>query len=225
MYASERAEVQAAYQIDPSDPDIQHAWRHTVNPANDIQRIEDSLATMNNLDSEIRQKAQASANSMMPLLSENSQTCQSAPTTTPVTLPLIPAYENVKQISGYKLAVDFPKGKAKLTVDTLHPVFISAGHWPRPITFNTQKAHLPNTVQVDNFQIGPLQFRNCMVGVSDTPFPDGVEGLIGTDAGIPHLKLMPEGGPQCSAMLTSEEHGVHLGTGTEFILTMQSMPE
>ena len=47
----------------------------------------------------------------------------------------------------------------------------------------------------------------------------------GIVAGIPHLKLIPEGGPQCSALLTSEEHSVHLGTGSEFILTMQSMPE
>ena len=47
----------------------------------------------------------------------------------------------------------------------------------------------------------------------------------GIVAGIPHLTLIPEGGPRCSAMLTSEEHSVHLGTGTEFILTMQSMPE
>ena len=46
----------------------------------------------------------------------------------------------------------------------------------------------------------------------------------GIVAGIPHLKLIPEGGPQCSAMLTSEERSVHLGTGTEFILTMQSTP-
>jgi hypothetical protein len=47
----------------------------------------------------------------------------------------------------------------------------------------------------------------------------------GIVAGIPHLKLITEGGPQCSAMLTSEERSVHLGNGTEFILTMQSMPE
>jgi hypothetical protein len=47
----------------------------------------------------------------------------------------------------------------------------------------------------------------------------------GIVAGIPHLKLIPEGGPQCSAMLTSGEHSVHLGSGTEFILTMQSMTE
>ncbi len=187
MYASERAELQAAYQIDPSDPDIQHAWRHTVNPANDIQRIEDSLATMNNLDPDIREKAQASANSMMPLLSENSQTCQSAPITAPVTLPLIPAYENVKQISGYKLAVDFPKGKAKLTVDTAASGLYISQALAEGNGFQHAEGAPPNTVEVDNLQIGPLQFRNCMVGVSDTPFSDGVEGFIGTDVFAPYL--------------------------------------
>jgi tetratricopeptide (TPR) repeat protein len=181
MYASERAELQAAYQIDPSDPDIRHAWRHTVNPANDIQRIEDSLATMNNLDPDIRAKAQASANSMMPLLSENSQTCQSTPITAPVTLPLIPAYENVKQISAYKLAVDFLKGKARLTVDTAASGLYISQALAEANGFQHAEGAPPNTVEVDNLQIGPLRFRNCMVGVSDTPFPDGAEGFIGTD--------------------------------------------
>jgi tetratricopeptide (TPR) repeat protein len=187
MYASERAELQAAYQIDPSDPDIQHAWRHTVNPANDIQRIEDSLATMNNLDPDIRAKAQASANSMMPLLSENSQTCQSVPIIAPVTLPLIPAFENVKQISSYKLAVDFPKGKAKLTVDTAASGLYISQALAEANGFQHAEGSPPNTVEVDNLHIGPLQFRNCMVGVSDTPFPDGVEGFIGTDVFAPYL--------------------------------------
>jgi hypothetical protein len=146
--------LQAAYQIDPSDPDIQHAWRHTVNPSNDIQRIEDSLATMNNLDPQIWEKAQASANSMMPLLSENSQTYQSAPITTPVTLPLIPAYENVEQISGYKLAVDFPKGKAKLTVDTAASGLYIGRALAETNNFQHAEGAPANTVRVDNLQIG-----------------------------------------------------------------------
>jgi tetratricopeptide (TPR) repeat protein len=187
MYASERAELQAAYQIDPSDPDIQHAWRHTVNPANDIQRIEDSLAAINNLDPDIRAKAQASASSMLSLLSENSQTCQSAPITAPVTLPLIPAYENVKQISAYKLAVDLPKGKAKLTVDTAASGLYIGRALAETNSFQHAEGAPANTVQVDNLQIGPLQFRNCMVGVSETAFPDGVEGFIGTDVFAPYL--------------------------------------
>jgi tetratricopeptide (TPR) repeat protein len=187
MYASERAELQAAYQIDPSDPDIQRAWRHTVNPANDIQRIEDSLATMEHLDPDIREKAQASAKAMLPLLSENSQTCQSTPITVSVTLPLIPTYENVKQISGYKVAVDFSNSKAKLTVDTAASGLYISRALADTSGFQHAEGAPPNTVEVDNLQIGPLQFRNCMVGVSDTPFSNGVEGFIGTDVFAPYL--------------------------------------
>jgi hypothetical protein len=47
----------------------------------------------------------------------------------------------------------------------------------------------------------------------------------GAVLGVPHLKLIPEGGPQCSAMLTSEEPSIYLGGETEFILTMQSEPK
>jgi tetratricopeptide (TPR) repeat protein len=187
MYASERAELQAAFQIDPSDPDIRHAWQHTVNPANDIERIEDSLATMANLDPEIREKAQASANSMMGLLAENSQTCQSSPITAPVTLPLVPAYENVKQISSYKLGVQFPKGNLKLIVDTAASGLYITRALAETNGFQHAEGAPANTVQVDSLHIGPLEFRNCMVGVSDTPFADGVEGFIGTDVFAPYL--------------------------------------
>lgn len=187
MYAAERAELQAAYQIDPSDPDIQHAWLHTVNPANDIQRIEDSLATMTNLDPDIREKAQASANAMMSLLSENSQTCRSAPITAHVTLPLIPAYESGKQISGYKLGAEFPKGKVKLTVDTAASGLYITRALAEANGFQHAEGAPANTVQVDTLHIGPLEFRNCMVGVNDAPFTDGVEGFIGTDVFAPYL--------------------------------------
>ena len=187
MYASERAELQAAYEIDPSDPDIQHAWLHTVNPANDIQRIEDSLATTTDLDPDIREKAQASANSMMSLLSENSRTCQSAPIAGPVTLPLIPSYENIKQISGYKLGVEFPKGKARLTIDTAASGLYISRTLAETNGFQHLEGAPANTVQVDNLHIGPLEFRNCMVGVNDAPFTDGGEGFIGTDVFAPYL--------------------------------------
>jgi tetratricopeptide (TPR) repeat protein len=187
MYASERAQLQAAYQIDPSDPDIRHAWLHTVNPANDIQRIQDSLTSMTNLDPDTREKAQASANAMMTLLSENSQTCQSAPITAPLTLPLISAYENAKQISGYKLGVEFPKGKAKLTIDTAASGLYISQTQAEANGFQHAEGAPANTVQVDSLHIGPLEFRNCMVGVSEAPFADGSDGFIGTDVFAPYL--------------------------------------
>ena len=43
------------------------------------------------------------------------------------------------------------------------------------------------TVHVDSVNIGPLEFRDCTVGVSDTPFPDKADGSIGTDIFASHL--------------------------------------
>jgi hypothetical protein len=86
---------------------------------------------------------------MMPLFSENWRTCQSVPITAPVTIPLIPAYENVKQISAYRLGYT--------------PVYHKNQYLLVPVMLNKKD--------------------------------------------------------------TSEERSVHLGTGTEFILTMQSTTE
>jgi tetratricopeptide (TPR) repeat protein len=187
MYASERAELQSAYQIDPSDADIRRAWQHTVNPANDIVRIEESLATMPNLEPDIREKASASAKGMMSLLSENSQTCESAPITAPVTLPLLASYENVKQVTSYKIGVEFPKGKAKLGIDTAASGLYISRALADSLGFQHAEGAPAGTVQAENLHIGALEFRNCMVGVSDTPFAGGADGFIGTDVFAPYL--------------------------------------
>jgi tetratricopeptide (TPR) repeat protein len=187
MYASERAELQAAYQIDPTDPDIRRSWQHTVNPANDIVRIEESLATMPNLEPEIREKASASATAMMSLLSENSQTCQSAPIAAPVALPLLASYETVKEIKSYKIGVEFPKGKARLNVDTAASGLYISRTLAESLGLQHAEGSPAGTVQADSIHIGALEFRNCMVGVSDTPFAQGVDGFIGTDVFAPYL--------------------------------------
>ena len=187
MYASERAELEAAYKIDPTDPDIHRSWQHTVNPANDIVRIEESLATMPNLEPEIREKASASATAMMSLLSENSQTCQSAPIAAPVTLPLLASHETVKEIKSYKIGVEFPKGKAKLTVDTAASGLYISRTLAESLGLQHAEGAPAGTVQADSIHIGALEFQNCMVGVSDTPFAQGVDGFIGTDVFAPYL--------------------------------------
>ena len=155
-----------------SDPDIQRSWLHTVNPANDIVRIEESLATMTNLDPEIREKAERFGElRMMSLLSENSQTCQSSSITAPVTLPLIPTYETVKQINVTRSGWISRRARPSSPSIPLRPAFTSVERWLRALVFSTQKAHPPTRSRSITIQIGPLQFRNCMVGVSDTPFP------------------------------------------------------
>jgi len=37
---------------------------------------------------------------------------------------------------------------------------------------------------------------------------------------MPHLKLEPQGGPGCSARITSTDRTLRLGVGSQLILTM-----
>jgi Tfp pilus assembly protein PilF len=187
MYASERAEIDAAYQIDPADPDIHRAWVHTVNPANDIVRIEDSLASTANLDPDIREKAQASANSLRSQLSENSQTCQSSPVATSISLPLLASHEDAKKVSSYKIEVEFPAAKVRLIVDTAASGLYISQKLADTLGLEQAKGAPVNTVHADTLRIGGLEFHNCTIGVSDTPFSDGVDGFIGTDVFAPYL--------------------------------------
>jgi hypothetical protein len=124
---------------------------------------------------------------MRTLLSENSQTCQSAPITAPVTLPLLASYETVKQINSYKIGVEFPKGKVKLNVDTAASGLYISRTLAESLGLQHAEGAPVDTVQADTLHVGALEFRNCMVGVSDTPFAAGVDGFIGTDLFAPYL--------------------------------------
>lgn len=61
MYSSERNEIQAAYEIDPSDAEIARAWRQSVSVA------------ASNLDATEKLQAQVTLRAMLLGLSENSQ--------------------------------------------------------------------------------------------------------------------------------------------------------
>jgi tetratricopeptide (TPR) repeat protein len=181
MYASERAELRKAHEIDATDPDILNAWNSVVTPAQEIEGVQQSIATMKDLDADTRRKAEATAESMMPLLSENSQTCKVLPSTSSAALTLLPSKQDGKNIDGYRIEVQLPKSAAKLQVDSAASgLFIT-----RALAEENglqQGANDPaGTVHLDSLHIGPLEFRDCMVGVSDTPFVGKADGSIGTD--------------------------------------------
>jgi hypothetical protein len=181
MYASERAEIQSAYEIDPEDPDILYAWRSVVSPAHEIEGIYKALPTMKDLDAETRQKAEASMNSMMPLLSENSQTCKIQPSTPSAALHLIGTMEDGKHLDGYRLDVQLPKTNARLAVDTAASGIFITKVLADANGLQQGANDPPGTVHVDNVNIGPLEFRDCTVGVSNSPFAGKADGMIGTD--------------------------------------------
>jgi len=181
MYASERAELQTAYDINPEDPDIQHAWLSIVSQAHEIEGIDQALATTKDIDTETRQKAEARMHAMMPLLSENSQTCQVLPASTSATLPLQPSFADVKHIDGYRLEVQLLQSKAKLILDTAASGLYISKTLADQNGLKQGGGDPPGTVRVDSVRIGPMEFRDCIVGVSNTPFAGNADGFIGTD--------------------------------------------
>ena len=187
MYSSERKELQAAYDLDPADPDIRRAWLEVDSPARDIENIQKELATMKDVDADLREKAMASAQAMMGQLSENSQTCKTSPITSSVTLPLIPVLQDAKHINGYHLEVQFPQGKARLAVDTAASGLYISRALAEANGLQQRAGDPPDTVRVDSVHVGRLEFRDCMVGVSDAQFPDKSDGFIGSDIFAPYL--------------------------------------
>ena len=181
MYASERAEIQLASDLDPTSKEIHRAFSTTITPAHEIEGLSNALATAKDLDSESRARAEQSMRNMMPLLWENNQTCQVLPNTGSATFPLQASYQDPKHIDGYRLEVDLPSSKAHLLVDTAASgLFISRAVADQN-GFKPSEGAPQGTVHVDSFHVGPLEFRDCVVGVNDAPFPGNADGVIGTD--------------------------------------------
>ena len=212
MYATERAEIQKAYDIDPSDPDIKHAWLSIVHPANEIEGIDKGLATFKDMDADSLQRAKTSMESMLSLLSENSQTCKVLPNVPIATLPLAASYLDAKHIEGYKLDVQFAQSKARLQVDTAASGLFISRALADLNGFQRKGDDPQGTVHVDSLQIGPLEFRDCIVGVSESPFSSKADGFIGTDMFASYLitldpahsKLMLEPLPQLAGVLPGD---------------------
>ena len=181
MYASERVELDKAYGIDPGDPDIRSSWLGVVSPARQVDGVAQALATMKDLDAETRQKAEESIRSLLPMVSETSQTCQVLPAIASTVLPLQISAPDPKHIDGYRLEVKFPQGSAKLTIDTAASGIYVSRQLAELNHFEARAGDPGGTVHVDLVQIGPLEFRDCIVGVSDAPFPNHGDGSIGTD--------------------------------------------
>ena len=118
MHATERADIARAYAIDPKDAEIRRAWRRIVSPANDVVSTDEYLRTTKNIDPELREAAEKTVRTTLPLFSETTQTCKGLPEESTATLPLLPSLQDGQHIDGYRLDVSFGQSKAMLGVDT-----------------------------------------------------------------------------------------------------------
>jgi tetratricopeptide (TPR) repeat protein len=181
MFASERAELQKAYEIDVTDPDILMTWSRVMPAAQEVEGTLQALGKLKDLDAQTREKAVNTVHSMMPLLREDSQTCKVLPTAASATLPLLTSRSDSKHVDGLRVEVKFPKGLANVIVDTAASGLYISKQLADLNGFSRAAGAPMDTVQAETIEIGPLEFHDCMVGVSEVPFPGKADGFIGTD--------------------------------------------
>ena len=149
--------------------------------AQQVEGTAQALVTMKDIDAETRTKAETTIKAMMPLLHEDTQTCKVLPTVSSASVPLLPSREDGKHIDGFRIEVKFPKGAAKLQLDTASSGLYISKALADLNGFERALDAPVGTVQADVVQIGPLEFHDCMVGVSELPFPGKADGFIGAD--------------------------------------------
>src|SRR5579863_483541 len=181
MYSAERGQIEKAHALDPTDPDVANAFNSIDAAAQEVEGTVESLDQMKDLDAATREKAEKSVHDLLRLLSENSQTCKVLPTVPAATLPLLPSMEDGKTIDGFRLDAQLPKTSVKLAVDTAASGLYLTRALAEANGLTQGPGDPEGTVRLGTLRIGPLEFRNCLVGVSNVPFADKVEGFIGTD--------------------------------------------
>jgi predicted aspartyl protease len=190
-YASATKEIKLAHQLDPYDPDIRRLWMRTL-PLK--QRIEELKAYLAANDTDVDSVRHARVELAVLEDRENNRTssCHLASPVSSTDIPFTPMMIDAEHIRGWGLDVYFNDHKSRLQVDTgasglyvSRPVAERAGL--KPITrsetngIGDKGAQGGYLAYADSIKIGGLEFKNCLVEVSDRRSVVDVDGLIGMD--------------------------------------------
>jgi len=193
FYASARADVLAAHQIDPDDSDIRGEWMMMLPPKQRIAEIEAYLSRPQGDDAEDTRHLKDYLEHIRKLASEPRKPCKLVSQTTSTQIPFAYLMRDAQQIEGFGLDVKLNTHNARLEIDT--------GAGGLVVTSSVAKhaglqAFSQNEIggvgdeanrkgyaaYADSIRIGDLEFQNCAVSVIDGRFmPGGIDGLIGMD--------------------------------------------
>jgi hypothetical protein len=194
MYASERRAIGIAHALDPSDIDIRRTWLATLPVSQRIDQQKQFLASANGMDTEERARAERGLANLENRAGNPAQTCHVASNTTSTELPLVPimAEGNSPRIQTWGLHVLFNNQETRLGVDTgasglLINRAVAERAGLKPIAHfqiggvGDQGPQGGYLAHVDSIRMGSLEFRDCMVEVTDRKDILSMDGLIGTD--------------------------------------------
>lgn len=187
-YASSLREIALAHQLDPYDPEIRSWWIHTLPPRQRIDELKKYLAA-NDADINSVRRARAEL-AVLEHRMETHGSCHLVSTATTTDIPFTPILIDADRIRGWGLDVAFNDHKARLQVDTgAGGLYIGRSVAERAGLKPADRSEIGGigdkgpqsgyTAYADSIKIGGLEFKNCLVEVSDRRDIVGVDGLIG----------------------------------------------
>jgi predicted aspartyl protease len=188
FYATAKKQIDLAHQLDPYDQQIWREWMHSLPRTQRIEELKKFLATDTGDIDEVRNAKVELA--VLENQEENNTSCQLASPTTATDIPFTPIMFNAEWVRAWGLDVAFNGQKSHLVIDTgASGLYINSSLAKRaglkPVTQIQANGIGDNGPQsgylavADSINIGGLEFKNCLVEVSDRRDVVGNDGLIG----------------------------------------------
>ena len=206
MYASANRAIGIAHQLDPWDAEIRGAWVQTLPLEKRVDEQKQYLVTATSIEPGERVRGEKYLKYLLAEAANPGKNCHLASSTTSTELQLIPLWsddkftcdrygycgQTGKHIQGWGLHVFFNGREGQLEVDSgasglliSRAVADRAGLKPDDRIqmggIGDQGAQGGYTAKADSIKVGGLEFRDCMVEVTDRKEIIGIDGLIGTD--------------------------------------------
>lgn len=195
MRASGYEQLKMAYQLDPDDPAIHLSWIERLPLAERIQQIDDYLEKTKDIPANQQRSLKEYVNQLRAAVTARNGGCRLASHSVKETsLPLEGLATDLYHLTngmGFEIDVN-EKAKAELELDTgLSGILLNHDTAEKaglvPVTSDTisgigdQKSMSGYWAYADDLRIGSLEFKDCLVEVSNSPSIVGKDGLIGAD--------------------------------------------
>jgi predicted aspartyl protease len=194
MYASERRAIGIAHSLDPSDMDIRRTWLGTLPLTQRIEEQKQFLAVPNGLDQEEHTRVESGLKNLQYFAGLQEKNCHLVSAVGSTKLPMAPIVPNGNSgyVDDWGLHVSLNNTEAALLLDTgasgllvNRAIAEKAGlKSASRIEVHGIGDHGPQAGYVAvaaSIRVGSLEFRDCMVGVTDRKDILGMDGIIGTD--------------------------------------------
>jgi Tfp pilus assembly protein PilF/predicted aspartyl protease len=184
--------IDTAHQLDPDDPDIQHAWISSLRRSDRIQYYERFLAEANSSDGDERKKIAMYLSTLKDKGKQTGPSCRLVSKVTNTTTPLVRLLLDPSHLRGYGLSVDLNGTRTNILLDTGASGIVVK----RRIA---EKAGITKVTETKiwgigdkgmrnayvgtakSIRIGELEFQGCPVEVMEGRSVADEDGLIGAD--------------------------------------------